>query len=133
MAKAKREIKENIKLVDLIIELKDARIPYSSTNPMVDEIVGNKPKLILLCKSSIAEPTITKEWMDYFISLNILSVDIDSITGYNVKNVVPYARLALKDVFEKRESKGIKCKQIKALIISIPNVGKSTLMNTLAK
>jgi ribosome biogenesis GTPase A len=133
MAKAKREIKENIKLVDLIIELKDARIPYSSTNPMVDEIVGNKPRLILLCKSSIADPKITKEWMDYYKSLNILSLDIDSITGYNVKNVVPYARLALKEVFEKRESKGIKSKQIKALIIGIPNVGKSTLMNTLAK
>lgn len=133
MAKAKREIKENIKLVDLIIELKDARIPYSSTNPMVDEIVGNKPRLILLCKSSIADPKITKEWMDYYKSLNILSLDIDSITGYNVKNVVPYARLALKEVFEKREAKGIKSKQIKALIIGIPNVGKSTLINTLAK
>ena len=107
MAKAKREIKENIKLVDLVIELKDARIPFSSTNPMVDEIVGNKPRLILLNKSSLADPKITKEWMDYYKSINILSLDIDSINGYNIKNVVPYARLALKEVFEKRESKGI--------------------------
>ena len=133
MAKAKREIKENIKLVDLVIELKDARIPFSSTNPMVGEIVGNKPRLILLNKSSLADPKITKEWMEYYKSLNILSLDIDSINGYNIKNVVPYARLALKEVFEKRESKGIKSKQIKALIIGIPNVGKSTLINTLAK
>ena len=71
MAKAKREIKENIKLVDLVIELKDARIPFSSTNPMVDEIVGNKPRLILLNKSSLADPKITKEWMDYYKSINI--------------------------------------------------------------
>ena len=70
MAKAKREIKENIKLVDLVIELKDARIPFSSTNPMVDEIVGNKPRLILLNKSSLADPKITKEWMDYYKSIN---------------------------------------------------------------
>lgn len=133
MAKAKREIKEYIKLVDLVIELKDARIPYSSTNPMVDEIVGNKPRLILLCKSSIADPKVTKEWMEYYKSKNIISLDIDSITGYNIKNVVPYARLALKEVFSKREAKGIKSKQIKALIIGIPNVGKSTLINTLAK
>ena len=89
MAKAKREISEKVKMVDLIIELKDARIPYSSTNPMVDEIVGSKPRLVLLCKSSIADPKITKEWMNYYSSVGILSLDIDSITGYNIKNVIP--------------------------------------------
>ncbi len=133
MAKARREISEKVKLVDLIIELKDARIPYSSTNPMVDEIVGNKPRLILLCKSSIADPVVTKKWMEYYASKGILSLDIDSITGYNVKNVIPYCKLALKEVFEKRREKQIKSEQIKAIIIGIPNVGKSTIINTLAK
>lgn len=133
MAKAKREISEKVKMVDLIIELKDARIPYSSTNPMVDEIVGNKPRLILLCKSSIADSSVTKMWMDYYAKRGILSLDIDSITGYNIKQVIPYARKALSEVFEKRRAKGIKNNQIKAIIIGIPNVGKSTIINTLAK
>jgi len=81
MAKAKREILEKIKMVDLIIELKDARIPYSSTNPMIDEIVGNKPRLILLCKASIADPKITEEWMNYYKDNNILSLKL-----WKVKN-----------------------------------------------
>ena len=133
MAKAKREIKEIIKLVDLVIELKDARIPYSSTNPMVDEIVGNKPRLILLCKATIADESITKSWIEYYKTKNILALDIDSISGYNVSKVVAYANKALEELFRKREEKGIKNKTIKALIIGIPNVGKSTLINTLAK
>lgn len=133
MAKAKREIKEIIKLVDLVIELKDARIPYSSTNPMVDEIVGNKPRLILLCKATIADEAITKAWIEHYKSKNILALDIDSISGYNVNKVVSYANKALEELFKKREEKGIRNKTIKALIIGIPNVGKSTLINTLAK
>ena len=133
MAKARREISEKIKLIDLVIELKDARIPYSSTNPMIDEIVGNKPRLILLCKSSIADPAITKEWIEYYKKNNIIALDIDSITNYHTKDVHKYACMALKETFENRKKKGILSKQIKAIILGIPNVGKSTLINSLAK
>lgn len=133
MAKAKREISEKIKLIDLVIELKDARIPYSSTNPMIDEIVGNKPRLILLCKSSIADPNITKEWIEYYRKNNIIALDIDSLTNYHIKDVQRYANMALKETFENRKKKGILSRQIKAIILGIPNVGKSTLINALAK
>lgn len=133
MAKARREITEKIKLVDLVIELKDARIPYSSTNPMISEIIGNKPRLILLCKSSMADPVVTAEWIAYYKKQGILSLDIDSITGYHVNQVKRYAEIALKTVFENRQKKGIRSKTIKAMILGIPNVGKSTLINTLAK
>ncbi len=133
MAKAKREITEKMKLIDLVIELKDARIPYSSTNPMIDEIVGNKPRLILLCKAGMADPVVTKLWMDWYRGQGLIALDIDSLTGYHIKDVYSYACQALKDVFFQRRNKGITSKTIKAIILGIPNVGKSTLINTLAK
>jgi ribosome biogenesis GTPase A len=133
MAKAIREMKEKMRLVDLVIELRDARIPFSSANPVVDEIVGNKPRLILLNKANIADKNVTNEWIEYFRNKNILCLDIDSLTGYNVKKITKYASLALKDEFLRREKKQIKSRLVKAIIIGIPNVGKSTLINTLAK
>ena len=133
MAKAKREIKELVKLVDIVIELKDSRIPYSSTNPMINEIIGNKPRLILLNKALMADQSKTKKWIDYYKNNNIIALDIDSISGYNISNIIPYAKRVLKDVLKKREEKGIKSQSIKAMILGIPNVGKSTLINRLAK
>ncbi len=132
MAKAKNELINEIKLVDLVIEIKDARIPVSSTNPMVDEIARNKPRLILLNKALMADPNVTKEWIDYYNKNGIIALDIDCIAKYNISKIEKYAKLALKEVFEKRRSRGIKGEQIKAMIIGIPNVGKSTLINTLA-
>ena len=133
MAKAIREIKEKMNMADLIIELRDARIPLSSANPKGDEIVGSKPRIILLNKANIADKRVTKEWIEYFKNKNILALDIDALTNYNIKNIIKYANIALKDVFLKREAKHIKSKTIKAIIIGIPNCGKSTLINTLAK
>lgn len=133
MAKARREILEKIKLVDLIIELKDARIPFSSTNPMINEIVGKKPRLILLCKSSVCDKRVTEQWINFYKENGVLALDIDSITNYNVSKIPEYARLALKDLFETRKNKGIRSNLIKAMVLGIPNVGKSTLINTLAK
>lgn len=133
MAKAKREITESLNKVDLVFELYDARIPYSSKNPMVDEIVNNKPRVVLLNKAGIADSNLTKKWIEYYKNKGVLALDIDSINGYNISKIADYANKALKDVFLKREKRGIKSKQIKALIIGIPNVGKSTLINKLAK
>ena len=133
MAKAKREISQMVKLVDIVIELKDARIPYSSTNPIINEICGNKPRLILLNKSDMADKNITKSWINYYKNNNIMALDIDSITGYNIKNIIPYAKIVLTDEFKRREAKGIKKTSIRAMILGIPNVGKSTLINKLAK
>ena len=100
---------------------------------MVDEIVKNKPRLVLLNKANIADEKVTQGWIEYYKNKGILALDIDSISGYNIGKIVSYANKVLKEVFEKREKKGIKSKQIKAMIIGIPNVGKSTLINKLAK
>ncbi len=133
MAKARREITEALGKVDIVFELYDSRIPYSSKNPMVDEIVKNKPRLVLLNKANIADEKVTKDWIEYYKNKGILALDIDSISGYNIGKIASYANKALVEVFQKREKKGIKSKQIKAMIIGIPNVGKSTLINKLAK
>lgn len=132
MAKARREITESLAKVDVIFELYDARIPFSSKNPMVDEIVKNKPRVVLLNKAKIADPKVTKLWIDYYANKGILALDIDSVTGYNINKINQYAKMALKELFEKREKRGIMSKTIKAMIIGIPNVGKSTLINKLA-
>lgn len=133
MAKAKREIIESLKKVDIAFLLFDSRIPYSSLNPMLDEILGNKPRLILLNKANVADKNITKLWMDYYKNKGYIALDIDSISGYNVNKITQYAAKALTELFKKREAKGIKSKEIKAMILGIPNVGKSTLINKLAK
>ena len=133
MAKARREISESLAKVDIVFELYDARIPFSSKNPLVDELLKNKPRLVLLNKSSIADDKITKEWINYYNNLGIKALDIDSISGYNINKIINYSKEVLKPVFLKRESRGIKSKQIKAMILGIPNVGKSTLINKLAK
>lgn len=133
MAKARREITESLKKVDVIFELLDARIPYSSKNPMIDEIINNKPRVVLLNKCNLADKNITKMWINYYKNKNIVCLDIDSIDGYNINKIINAANLALKDEFKRREARQIKSKTIKAMILGIPNVGKSTLINKLAK
>ena len=133
MAKAKREIKEKLGLVDVVIELRDSRIPESSKNPMVDEIVGNKPRLIILNKASMADKAKTKEWIEYLTKDNVLALDVDCVDNYNIKNVIPYIKETLKDKINKDKERGKANTLIRAVIIGIPNVGKSTFINTLSK
>ena len=102
MAKAKREITEYVKKVDLVIELKDSRIPYSSTNPLLNDIINKKPRLVILTKAMMADPKVTKDWINYYKANNILALDIDSEANYNIKQIIPYCNKALEELFKKR-------------------------------
>ncbi|MBA2870786.1 ribosome biogenesis GTPase A [Anoxybacillus calidus] len=133
MAKAKREVQEKLKLIDIVFELVDARIPMSSRNPMIDEILVNKPRIVLLNKADMADEEITKQWIAFFQNQHIKALAIDSQAGTGVKQIVAAAKEMLKPKFEKMAAKGIKNpRAMRALIVGIPNVGKSTLINRLA-
>jgi len=133
MAKARREISENLNKVDLVIELRDARIPASSMNPMMDEIVKNKPRLILLNKSNLADKRITAEWIKYLNNDRTLAIAVDSIDGYNLKSIVPSAKKLLTEKIERNKARGIVITRIRAMVLGIPNVGKSTFINKITK
>lgn len=133
MAKAKREITDAAKLVDVVIEIIDARIPKSSRNPILNEIIGNKPRVIVLNKSDLADEKKNKEWVQKFKTNNQIAVIVDSNQGKGVKNVVDAALELMKDKMEKQIEKGRTGASIKAMIVGIPNVGKSTFINKIAK
>jgi ribosome biogenesis GTPase A len=133
MAKARRQVTEKLKLIDIVFELVDARIPMSSRNPMIDEIVSSKPRIVLLNKADKADDSITKQWIEYFKEKEIPALAIDAQTGTGLKQITALSKVLLKDKFDKMAAKGIKPRAIRALIIGIPNVGKSTLINRLAK
>jgi len=133
MTRTLRQVQEKLRYVDIVFELRDARIPYSSSNPKIDSICQNKPRLILFNKAKMADDKVTNAWINYYKGQGITCLAIDSISGYNIDKIVPTAKNILKDLFEKEKVKGMKERPIKALILGIPNVGKSTLINTLAK
>ncbi len=133
MAKAKREVQEKLKLIDIVFELLDARIPLSSRNPMIHEILGNKPRIVLLNKADMADETVTEQWIAYFERQQLRALAIDAQTGTGIRQIVSSAKEMLKDKFAKMAAKGIKNpRPMRALIVGIPNVGKSTLINRLA-
>lgn len=133
MAKAKREIEKNLKLVDIVLELVDARIPLSSRNPDLKKLLKNKPSLILLTKSTLADPQDNQKWLNELKSQNENVLLVDAITNYNVNNIEKEARRILADKIKTDEAKGIKRNTIRMMIVGIPNVGKSTLINSLVK
>lgn len=133
MAKARREVTEKLKLVDIIFELVDARLPLSSRNPMIDEVVGQKIRLLILNKADMADDHQTKKWLKYFDERGHKAVAINSFDSKGLQQVIKAAKELLEEKWERMRSRGIKPRAIRAMIVGIPNVGKSTLINRLAK
>jgi ribosome biogenesis GTPase A len=132
MTKARRQIEEKLKLIDVVIELLDARIPLSSRNPMIDEILQGKPRLVLLNKADLADPGVTAAWIAYFKEAGLVALPIDAISGNQIKEIVPRCKVLVKHQIDTQIRKGINPRAIRALIVGIPNVGKSTLINRMA-
>lgn len=132
MTKAKRMMQEDIKLIDLVIELVDARVPLSSRNPDIDELGKNKSRIILLNKSDLADPKKNKLWINYFSSKGFHVLEINSKTGAGVKSIQGVVQEACKDKIERDRKRGILNRPVRAMVVGIPNVGKSTFINSFA-
>lgn len=132
MTKARRMMRENIKLIDLIIELVDARVPLSSRNPDIDELGKNKARMILLNKADLADERQNRAWMEYFKEKGIYAVSIDSRNKGSMKAVSAAITEACKEKTERDRRRGIKNRPVRAMVAGIPNVGKSTFINTFA-
>lgn len=132
MARARREIGEAVKLVDVVIEIIDARIPVASRNPILNEIIGNKPRIIVLNKSDLADSNINKEWLNKLNTETQRAILVDSNNGIGTKDVVKAAYEIMKDKLDKQAEKGRIGGSIKAMVVGIPNVGKSTFINKIA-
>ena len=132
MTKAKRAMQEDIKLIDLIIELVDARVPLSSRNPDIDELGKNKSRLILLNKSDLADERQNEAWKTYFQAKGFYVVKVDSRNGSGMKAINNVIQEACKEKIERDRRRGIKNRPIRAMVVGIPNVGKSTFINTFA-
>ncbi|MCH5262655.1 MAG: ribosome biogenesis GTPase YlqF [Lachnospiraceae bacterium] len=132
MTKAKRMMQENIGLIDLVIELVDARIPFSSRNPDIDELGKNKSRIILLNKSDLADASANRLWMDYFMQKGFHVLEVNARSGQGLKSIHALVREACKDKIERDRKRGIKNRPIRAIVVGIPNVGKSTFINSFA-
>ena len=132
MTKAKRMMQENIKLIDLVIELVDARVPMSSRNPDIDELGKNKARLILLNKSDLAEEKQNDAWVEYFKAKGFSVVKVNSKKGGGIKSIHGVIQEACKEKIERDRKRGILNRPVRAMVVGIPNVGKSTFINALA-
>ncbi len=132
MSKARRQVQENLKHVDFVTILADARLPLSSQNPMLTKIVGDKPKLMILNKADLADSNRTKEWRNYFEKQGIKTLAVNSKEQATVKLVTDAAKSLMADKLGKLRERGIQKETLRTMIIGIPNAGKSTLMNRLA-
>ena len=133
MTKAARQMEENLKKVDFVIEIRDATIPDSSRNPMLDGIIHTKPRLIILSKKDKADPKLTKEWITYLEKDNVRVIALDLVHENYKAAIVQASKTLCASFIEKQKRRGIKPRALRAMVCGIPNVGKSTMINTLAK
>ena len=132
MRKAERLVKENLKLVDVVVELLDARIPMSSANPILREIIGGKPRVIVLNKADLADETATRAWVKHFAEQGVTAVPVDAVKGRGVKELVQAIAKCAKPKTDKLVQHGAKARAARCMILGIPNVGKSSLINRLS-
>ncbi len=133
MAKTRRLIKESLALVDGVVELVDARIPYSSRNPELDSIIKNKPRIVLLNKCDVANKTATSIWIKHFKEHGAYALAVDCKTGKGLNRFEEAVKTVLKDVIERNESKGMANKPLRLMVVGIPNTGKSSFINRMGK
>lgn len=132
MTKAKRMVQANLKLVDIVLELVDARLPISSRNPMIKQILGEKPKIIILNKSDLANIELNKQWEKYFQDRDIPAALVNAVTGEGINRFTNIAKSLMANKMEAMAKKGMRPRAIRAMIVGIPNVGKSSLINKIA-
>ena len=133
MAKTRKQITEDLKLVDVVIEILDARIPMSSQNPEIKKIMNGKKKVIVLNKSDLSDEKDNSKWMEYFIKQGCKAVLVDSNTGKGINEVIKQTQLLMKEELDRLASKGRIGRKIRVMIVGIPNVGKSSFINRIAK
>lgn len=133
MTKTKRQIQASLKLVDAVAEIIDARIPVSSRNPDLDSIIQNKPRVVLMNKCDMADPSSTQKWINYFKNTGIVAIPIDCKTGRGINKFVSSVNEVLKEKIEKQKNKGLLNPTVRVMIVGIPNVGKSTFINRISK
>ncbi len=133
MAKTRRLIKESLSLVDGVTEIIDARIPYSSSNPELEELINNKPRIVLLNKCDLADKNTTNQWVEYYKKKGVRAIPVDCRTGKGLNNYIVAVREVLKDVIKKNEDRGMPGKALRIMVVGIPNTGKSSFINRMAK
>lgn len=132
MAKTRRLIKESLPLVDGVTELLDARIPYSSSNPELGELINNKPRIVLLNKCDLADRDTTRQWVEHYKKMGVSAIPVDCRSGKGLNNYISAVREVLKDKIRQNEERGMPGKALRIMVVGIPNTGKSSFINRMA-